>query len=69
MPQPKEKKARKQLYRVFGYADLKGNDIMVQVSAATPDAAREAAVKERPELAKMKDVRVYTRMTQWMRVQ
>jgi hypothetical protein len=65
----KEKKQRKAIYRVYGYAEAKGGtDIVVQVSASTPEAAKEAAVKENPALAKMKDVRIYSRTTTWARV-
>ena len=68
MPQ-QEKKQRKAIYRVYGYAESKGgSDIVVQVSASSPEAAKDAAVKENPALAKMKDVRVYTRTTTWARV-
>lgn len=62
--------AKKALYKVIGYAEkMNESDVEVLVKADGTEAAITEAGKKEPALKKFKDVRVYTKASQWTRVQ
>lgn len=66
---PKKMKPTKQRYKVVGYAStLRGKDIEVEVEATSIMAARKAACRKEPLLARRNNVGVYIHTEMWMRV-
>lgn len=62
------KKVKQQSFRVVGLAEaVNQSDVEVSIKAESASKARDEAIKL-PEFANFKQVRVYCKVTRWVRV-